>query len=98
MPSRRTQLSLFAPDIHAELTRTAHGGVLRRGRRKLERPVSTRRPMHVVLTSHRARGCWSLRRHERVVREALRTMARRFGVRVYDSANVGSHLHLLIRA
>jgi hypothetical protein len=25
-------------------------------------------------------------------------MARRFGVRVYDFANVGSHLHLLIRA
>jgi hypothetical protein len=25
-------------------------------------------------------------------------MARRFGVKVYDFANVGSHLHLLIRA
>src|SRR3954452_12310550 len=98
MPSRRAQLSLFGPDVQAELGRTAHGGAGRRGRRKLERRVSTRRPMHVVLTSQRARGPWSLRRHEQVVRESLRTMARRFDVRVYDYANVGSHLHLLVRA
>jgi len=25
-------------------------------------------------------------------------MARRFGIRIYDFANVGSHLHLLVRA
>jgi REP element-mobilizing transposase RayT len=54
--------------------------------------------MHVVLSSRRAEGPWSLRRHDRAVREALRGMARRFGVRVYDFANVGSHLHLLVRA
>ena len=92
------QRSLFSRDIHAELTRTEHGGAVRRGRRKLERPVSVRRPMHVVMTSQRARGPWSLRKHERAVREALRAMARRFGIRVYDFANVGTHLHLLVRA
>jgi REP element-mobilizing transposase RayT len=91
------QQALFARDVHAELVRTAHGGAVRRGRRKLERPVSTRRPMHVVLSSERARGAWSLRRHERTVRDALRKMAHRFGVLVYDFANVGSHLHLLVR-
>jgi len=92
------QRSLFPHDVHAELARTEHGGAVRRRRRKLERPVSVRRPMHVVLTSHRARGPWSLRRHEVAVRDALRAMARRFGVRVYDFANVGTHLHLLVRA
>src|SRR6266850_12225 len=92
------QRALFASNVHAELVRTAHGGAVRRGLRKLERPVSTRRPMHVVLSSERARGAWSLRRHERTVRDALRKMAHRFGVRVYDFANVGSHLHLLVRA
>src|SRR5882672_12468759 len=92
------QRSLFSRDVHAELARTEHGGSVGRGRRKLERPVSVRRPMHVVLTSQRARGAWSLRKHERVVRDALRAMARRFGVRVYDYANVGTHLHLLVRA
>jgi REP element-mobilizing transposase RayT len=92
------QLSLFDRPKQIELTRTQHGGDIRRGQRKLERPVSTRRPMHVVLTSRRARGPWSLRKHDRAVREVLRRMARRFDVRIYDFANVGSHLHLVLRA
>jgi len=92
------QLALFSRAVRAELARTEHGGVVGVGRRKLERPVSTRRPMHLVLSSDRAKGAWSLRRHDRAVRETLRTVARRFGIRVYDFANVGSHLHLLVRA
>ena len=90
------QLSLFDRQVRAELARTEHGGDLRRGCRKLERPVSTRRPMHIVLSSRRARGSWSLRKHDRVVRDVMRRMARRFDVRVYDFANVGSHLHLVV--
>ena len=92
------QLSLFDRPVQSELARTQHGGDVRRGLRKLDRPVSTRRPMHVVLASHRARGPWSLRKHDRAVREGLRRMARRFDVRIYDFANVGSHLHLVLRA
>ena len=92
------QLSLFGRQVEVDLRRTVHGGEVRRGRRKLERPVSTRRPMHVVLTSRRARGPWSLRKHDRTVRDVLRRMARRFDVRIYDYANVGSHLHLVLRA
>ena len=92
------QRPLFARNVHAELMRTEHGGAIRRGRRKLERPVSVRRPMHVVLTSHKARGPWSLRKHDGAVRDTLRTMAYRFGIRIYDFANVGTHLHLLVRA
>lgn len=92
------QLPLFGRQMQAELARTEHGGERGRGRRKLERPVSTRRPMHVVLTSHRARGPWSLRKHDRAVRDILRSMARRFDIRIYDFANVGSHLHIVLRA
>jgi REP element-mobilizing transposase RayT len=93
------QLRLFARHpTHRDLARTEHGGDIRRGRRKLERPVSTRRPMHLTLHSKRASGTWSMLRHRRGVHEALRACARRTGVRVYDFANVGSHLHLLVRA
>jgi REP element-mobilizing transposase RayT len=92
------QLHLFSGRVKAELTRTRHGGDERVGRRKIERPVSTRRPMHVTLHSGKARGHWSLRRHERAVREALRECAARHRIKVYDFANVGSHVHLLIRA
>src|SRR3954454_7748880 len=92
------QLSLFASQVQRELARSEHGGTLGRGRRKAERPVSTRRPMHIVMASDRARGAWSLRRHDSAVRAVLRTAARRHGIRVYEFANVGSHLHLLVRA
>jgi REP element-mobilizing transposase RayT len=95
---RTMQVSLFDRPKQIELARTQHGGEVRRGQRKLERPVSTRRPMQVVLTSRRAKGPLSLRKHDRAVREVLRRMARRFEVRIYDFANVGSHLHLVLRA
>jgi REP element-mobilizing transposase RayT len=97
--SRSRQLALFAGlPIQGELARLEHGGDVRRGERKLERPVSTRRPIHLTFHSDRARGAWSLLRHQRRVREAVRACALRSGVRIYDFANVGSHLHLLIRA
>jgi REP element-mobilizing transposase RayT len=92
------QRSLFSGALRAEIARTEHGGLVRRGKRKLERPVSTRRPMHVVLSARRGSGLWDLRKHDPAVRRTLRNMANRFGVRVYDFANVGSHLHLLVRA
>jgi hypothetical protein len=87
-----------ARPVEFDVSATEHGGNLRQGRRKVERPVSTRRPMHVVLSSKRAMGHWSLRKHHRAVREALRACAGHTGVKVYDFANVGSHLHLLVRA
>jgi REP element-mobilizing transposase RayT len=54
--------------------------------------------MHLTLHSQKARGAWSLRRNDRAVRDALSACARQAGIRVYDFANVGSHLHLLVRA
>jgi REP element-mobilizing transposase RayT len=80
------------------VTTTEHGGTLRRGHRKTERPVSTRFPMHVVLHSQRACGDWSLSRHAPGIRRALGTCAQRNGIKVHAFANVGSHLHLLVRA
>src|SRR2546423_15002051 len=92
------QASLFSGELRRELARTEHGGAIRRRRRKLERPVSTRRPMHVVLSSRHARGACNLKKHDRAVREALRAMARRFEVPIYDFANAGWPLHVLLRA
>src|SRR5262249_30327063 len=60
--------------------------------------VSTRCAMHLTLHSKRAVGAWGLLRHRRAVREVLRACAQQNGVKVYDFANVGSHLHLLVRA
>src|SRR5262249_29071012 len=51
-----------------------------------------------TLHSTHAVGAWSLLEHRRAVREILRACAQRNGIKVYDFANVGSHLHLLVRA
>src|SRR5512142_947575 len=80
--------------------RLEHGGDIGRGQRKLSRPLSSRRPTHVVLRSSRARGQWSLRRrdNEAIVAEELEQAAQRYGVKIYERATVATHLHLLVRA
>src|SRR3954470_21380135 len=80
--------------------RGEHGGSLAVGRRKGARPIDTRRPMHCVLRSTRARGAWSLRRGDTdaKIRATMGALAIRTGVRVYELANAGNHLHLLLRA
>ena len=92
------QLSLL-PAMKCEPARVEHGGEIRLGRRKLARPISSRRPLHLVMRSSRAQGRWSMRTktNDQVVRTGLRRYARRYGIKVYEFANVGNHLHLLVR-
>ena len=95
----RRQLSFFRR-LGCAPARTEHGGEIRLGLRKLSRPIDTRRPMHVVLRSSRARGPWSLRAREseRIVARTLRRFATRYEIRLYEFANSGNHVHLLLRA
>ena len=44
--------------------REQHGGDVARGRRKVERPISTKTAMHVTLRAERALGRWSFLRKE----------------------------------
>lgn len=76
------------------------GGTSTRGKRKTARPIATKRAMHVVLRSSRARGSWSLLDpgKRKVVNRATRAATERFAVRVYDRANVGNHLHFVLKA
>jgi len=62
------------------------------------RPVVTKRPMHVVLSSSIARGHFSLWMHQREIVECFLRQGRRFGVKVFDFANAGNHLHLIVQA
>jgi REP element-mobilizing transposase RayT len=93
------QVPLFSR-AELALPSNEHGGSVRIARRKIARPFSSRRPLHVVLQSTRAKGLWSLRRPETDarIRGAIRSLARRHGVRVYEFANSSTHLHLLVRA
>lgn len=93
MRSRQPYLS-DAFKVHTE-----HGGSIRKGQRKLRRPLDPKRPIHLVLRSSKARGALSLWHHKHAWKVELltRKCARRFGVRIYEYANAGNHLHLVVR-
>ncbi|MBI4403172.1 MAG: transposase [Deltaproteobacteria bacterium] len=77
-----------------------HGGSLSVGRQKGRRPFSRKKAMHLVLRSDVAKGPLSLlqKAHACFIRTCLSKLSRRYEVRVYQFANAGSHLHLVIRA
>ena len=79
---------------------TAHGGILGAGKRKSARPVCAKRSMHVVLRAERARGRYSLLipRNAKAIHHLLKKYAKQFEVSIYEFANVGTHLHCLLRA
>src|SRR5271156_1313382 len=94
------QLQLFPRGTLAALTRTEHGGVVGVGKQKAARPFAARRPLHVVMRSVRARGAWSMLhlRNRSAVESVVKRFAVRYDVRVYQFANVGNHLHLVVKA
>src|SRR4051812_40375194 len=99
LPKQR-QASLFTATQLGPLPHQEHGGSTRTGRRKVARPLDTRRPVHVVLRSSRAKGSWSLRRAETAqrIRVAMSGLAEQYDIRIYEFANSATHLHLLLRA
>lgn len=83
-------------DVKKRYGRTIYGGCDSRGHRKLERPLSTRKPMHLLLKSDKAKGTLSLRaaKNRIYIRELLKEKAQKFGVRIHEQINMGNHLHL----
>lgn len=98
----RQQLNLFTTSKFPNLSglELEFGGKLRKGRRKIARPIDPKRSMHVVLRSSRARGKWSLLHPKNVrrVRAEVDRAAIRFRVKIHGFSNVGSHVHLIAKA
>lgn len=88
--SRARQLSFLPPP------RLDHGGEVRKGKRKLARPVDHRRPLHLTLRSTQAKGAWSLLKHKNMVYILVHEIADACDVKVHQFVNVGNHLHLLV--
>lgn len=99
----KNQTQLFdyfnIPETQKRYSRTVHGGAKTKGKRKLERPLSTRKWIHLILKSDKATGSLSLLtpRNRLFVKRVVAQKARKFGVKVADTANVGNHVHLKIR-
>lgn len=75
------------------------GGLLKNSHAKTARPLSSKLPIHVVLRSVRCGDDYSMK-HPRSfdkVNSCVRLTARKHGVRIYEYANVGNHLHLLLK-
>jgi REP element-mobilizing transposase RayT len=89
------QQSSFGPEVEAQ-----HGGPTRTGQRKTSRPLEPSLPLYLALRSSRARGKWSLQRPttEGRIQEILRELSQRHGVKVFEYANGGDQIHLLLRA
>lgn len=79
--------------------RTQHGGVRSKGHRKLERPLSAKKWIHLILKSDKAEGPFSflLPKNKQIIRQIIRSKSKKFGITIGDGANVGNHIHLRIR-
>ncbi len=79
--------------------KTAHGGKFARGKRKCARPITTKEPMHIVLKSSKACGQYNMLRKVNLicVENVVRYYAKINYIKIYNYANVGNHLHILVR-
>lgn len=92
-----SQLNL--PGLNLKSIKASHGGELVKGKRKEARPFRSKQAMHVILRSTKARGAHSLLHpnHAGLIKQLIFKLKNRWGVSVYHYANVGNHLHLLVR-
>jgi len=77
------------------------GSLLKKSHAKNPRPISTKHSMHLTLRSSKARGEKSFlanRKRSTLIESKVRSHAKKFGVQIYRYANVGNHIHLLVRA
>lgn len=74
----------------------AFGGTLLKGNAKTKRPLDTKKPLHLVLRSEHPTSL----RNPKVfgnVNLQVKITAEKYGFRIYEFANVGDHLHVLMR-
>ena len=95
----RPKRDSFLPGFNSKTAVISHGGDHTQGKRKTRRPIDPRQALHVVLRSSRARGELSLLhpKHCDPIHQFTHKLAKRWGVRLYRYANVGNHIHLLIK-
>lgn len=86
------QLALFTNQMPKTF-----GGESLKGRRKTQRLLSTRAPLHLVLKSSDAlkKGGFFLKR--KWIETEIKKASHRWGVRVFEQAIAGNHIHLAIQ-
>jgi REP element-mobilizing transposase RayT len=72
------------------------GGTALKGNPREARPLSAKRPVHLVMRSRLAVGPRSFLKRERQIQALVQRLARQKGVKLYRFANAGNHLHFLL--
>ena len=70
------------------------GGSLLLGKRKTRRPLSTKKPLHLILKANQ-KGLFNP--GNRLLENLIRSQSAKFNIQVFDFALNWSHIHLLIR-
>lgn len=87
--SRTKQLSLFEEEIKMEF-----GGTLLAGKRKVKRPLDSKRPIHLVL---KAASDDSILPNQKFVGDTIHRFATKFGLTIYSEAYHADHVHISLR-
>lgn len=73
---------------------TEHGGSLLKGRRKTERVLNSRKPMHLVLKTKKV---FSLFKQKNKLQNVLKKQAKSFGVKIYSESIQADHWHICLK-
>ncbi|MGZ3722213.1 MAG: transposase [Bdellovibrionales bacterium] len=71
------------------------GSLLKNSNAKVKRPLESKLPIHLVLRSKK--GVLRLPKTIRLVNQTVEDVAKKHGVTIYKYANVGNHLHMVIK-
>lgn len=78
--------------------RSEHGGSFANRKRRARRPLNTNNPVHLVLKSDNAIGRRSLKSNRGIVLRALGRYSKHFGIKIYEKAVCGNHIHCVVRS
>ena len=95
----RTKKQPYLPGFNFKTASISHGGDHTQGKRKSARPIDPKQALHVVMRSSLAKGELSMLRpkHCKHIHGFTHKTAKRLGIKIYRYANVGNHVHLLIK-
>lgn len=77
------------------------GAHLKKSHAKKARPIAVKKTMHLTLKSSQAKGIKSFRYDKyriQKIDKVIKAQAQKFGVEIFNCANVGNHIHLLVKA
>lgn len=93
----RSKQANFLKELGQNSKKT-YGGITK-GKRKVARPISTKKWMHLTLKSKKAKGNFSLLNPKNFLKvsQIIKKQAFKHGVEITDYVNMGNHLHLKVK-